>query len=529
MNDTHLKEIDIFISHSSKDKKIVEALVTLLRSSLNISSKKIRASSIAGYRFGSGTEIDDQIRLEIEQAKIMLVVMTKNSLESAYVQSELGARWGSKKMLIPIIAYNTEVGALPGPIKSINSVAGDNPGQVHQLIDDIAAELGVERESTASFQKEINAFVALSSNSTGKIKLKNKALIGILLAAIFCSIATLIVIEYVPGWTAVEIEVFATRINFSLSSAGNPEEVQVLHSGIWTNSVKLEGFQPVELVLNSLHTGKTDFHFTNPIRVLPEHANATISFSSAIPELFLQQLVCQSGSSISLAKDSQNISITVLNSSNSPYGSLSLSDSVQIATQGCKVFDASQKEITQVFQKGVKTYPHDLSRSLNFRGGSRLKVFVNRDKTHRLDPALFMIEQSVQGLDFSETIHQGVGKTMQSTIDSISVKQKLLGDITFTSHEPGDLVLSSDPVKFRIYNLLELRDGLRVRAQNQMNRLQVGQGILKRDLIPLYLSLPKRYPIRTVIMIWLIGSIFIIVLVISSRETVGQRYSGKEA
>ena len=175
MKNAHLKEIDIFISHSSKDEKIVAALATLLRSSLNISSKRIRASSLAGYRFGSGTQIDDQIRLEVERAKIMLVVVTKNSLDSAYVQAELGARWGSKKRLIPIVAYNTEVDALAGPLKSINSITGDNPAQVHQLIEDISAELGVERESTASFQKGINAFVALSSNSTGKIKLKNKS------------------------------------------------------------------------------------------------------------------------------------------------------------------------------------------------------------------------------------------------------------------------------------------------------------------------------------------------------------------
>jgi hypothetical protein len=63
--------IDIFISHSNQDVKVAKALITLLRAALNISSTKIRCTSVPGFMFDSGTPIDEQIILEVHDSTIL--------------------------------------------------------------------------------------------------------------------------------------------------------------------------------------------------------------------------------------------------------------------------------------------------------------------------------------------------------------------------------------------------------------------------------------------------------------------------
>jgi ketopantoate reductase len=84
--------VDVFISHSSQDVPIAKALVTLLRSALNLPSKSIRCTSVEGYMFDPGIPVDEQIRREVRQSTIFIGLITPASIRSPYVQFELGAR-----------------------------------------------------------------------------------------------------------------------------------------------------------------------------------------------------------------------------------------------------------------------------------------------------------------------------------------------------------------------------------------------------------------------------------------------------
>ena len=54
--------LKLFISHSSRDKSAVEALVELLRTALNLSAGEIRCTSLDGYSFPGGADTDEQLR-----------------------------------------------------------------------------------------------------------------------------------------------------------------------------------------------------------------------------------------------------------------------------------------------------------------------------------------------------------------------------------------------------------------------------------------------------------------------------------
>src|SRR5215510_4038610 len=94
----------LFISHSSKDLQLVRALIDLLRSALSISPEDLRCTSLDGYRLPAGVGTDDQLRLEVHDADAFIGVISYHSLQSLYVVFELGARWGARKHLVPLLA-----------------------------------------------------------------------------------------------------------------------------------------------------------------------------------------------------------------------------------------------------------------------------------------------------------------------------------------------------------------------------------------------------------------------------------------
>ena len=158
-NDSKASELDIFISHSGSDTIFVKKLIELLRSSLNISAHRIRCSSVDGYRLSVGVNTDEQLRKEVHDAEILIGVITPYSMKSAYVLFELGARWGAKKKMFPILACGAEPSILGGPLKAVNSLDCSNVSQIHQLLEDIANTLRISKESPASYQNQIDLLI----------------------------------------------------------------------------------------------------------------------------------------------------------------------------------------------------------------------------------------------------------------------------------------------------------------------------------------------------------------------------------
>jgi hypothetical protein len=161
--------MDIFISHSSKDADIALALIKLLRAALNLPSEAIRCTSVDGYRLPTGASVEDQLRQEIHEAKILIGLITNASLKSHYVLFELGARWGANNFLAPLLAGGVNASGLPGPLKGRNAINCNNPGEVQQLVDDIAQKLGCSTERPASFLINIEELIGLSKAKSSNV------------------------------------------------------------------------------------------------------------------------------------------------------------------------------------------------------------------------------------------------------------------------------------------------------------------------------------------------------------------------
>ncbi|MEW6657023.1 MAG: TIR domain-containing protein [Thermodesulfobacteriota bacterium] len=157
-----VESMKVFISHSDKDVAVAETLIDLLRSALNLKDIEIRCTSVDGYRLPIGADTDEQLRREILDAAAFIGIISRLSLQSAYVMFELGARWGSRKYLAPLLAPGCDAGILEGPLKGLNALRCDNGAQLHQLIQDIAKELNLQHGNPAAYQKYIDKILSLT-------------------------------------------------------------------------------------------------------------------------------------------------------------------------------------------------------------------------------------------------------------------------------------------------------------------------------------------------------------------------------
>jgi hypothetical protein len=151
--------IRLFISHSGEDVELAALIVQLLSTALGLRSQQIRCTSVDGYRLPGGADSDEQLRDEALAAECFIGIVSPQSLASAYVLFELGARWGAKKHLVPLLAPGMRPQALRGPLKGLNALSSDNMAELHQLIGEIAKLLAVEVEPPEVYQRHLDAVV----------------------------------------------------------------------------------------------------------------------------------------------------------------------------------------------------------------------------------------------------------------------------------------------------------------------------------------------------------------------------------
>jgi hypothetical protein len=157
--------IRLFISHSSEDVEFASLLVQLLSTALGLRAKDIRCTSLDGYRLPGGADFDEQLREEALAAEGFVGIVSPQSMSSAYVLFELGARWGARKHLIPLLAPGLKSHILKGPLKGLNALSCDNMAELHQLIGELANTLNVDVESPAAYQRGIDAVIYHATTS----------------------------------------------------------------------------------------------------------------------------------------------------------------------------------------------------------------------------------------------------------------------------------------------------------------------------------------------------------------------------
>jgi len=153
---------------------VAERLVALIRAALNLPSARIRCTSVDGYRLPAGASVDEQLRTEIREVKVLVGLVTSDALESIYVVFELGARWGAGKPMIPLLTHSADTQLLRGPLAALNALSCDNRSQLHQFIDNVASALGTKADPPAAYHRYVDELIA----ECGTVVVKSAATSG---------------------------------------------------------------------------------------------------------------------------------------------------------------------------------------------------------------------------------------------------------------------------------------------------------------------------------------------------------------
>jgi hypothetical protein len=156
--------LKIFISHSSADAQIAEALIKLFQRSLNIPSSQIRCTSVDGYRLPGGSNTTEALKKEVEESEVFVGLMTKTSIQSTYVLFEMGARWASSKKLMPVLAAGATPRVLKPPLSDYNALDCNNEAQIYQLLEDMSEALNMRLERANTYSDLIISLIKESSS-----------------------------------------------------------------------------------------------------------------------------------------------------------------------------------------------------------------------------------------------------------------------------------------------------------------------------------------------------------------------------
>ena len=165
-----------FISHSSKDKAFVEALVELLES-IGFDESNLFCSSIDGYGIGLGEDIFDTLkRLFLEHELYVLFVHSPRYYNSTISMNEMGAAWVLRanyySMLTKDMNYNDMSGVVNSNSIAIKVDSDDAKARLTELKDKLCAAFSFKDISGTKWERKRDKFleavtsIDVSSNKT---------------------------------------------------------------------------------------------------------------------------------------------------------------------------------------------------------------------------------------------------------------------------------------------------------------------------------------------------------------------------
>ncbi|HEX4964583.1 MAG TPA: toll/interleukin-1 receptor domain-containing protein [Thermoanaerobaculia bacterium] len=148
----------VFISYSGRDARWVNELTDLLRVAFRLAAVDFFAFRVSGAEIPPGNFIAEAVREAISSAEVFIVVLSRTSVRSPYVLSEVGARWGTGKPILPVLTRGTTAEALPSPLAEMKALIC-SISDLHELIRIVGNQLDEEPQPAASYQAHLERLV----------------------------------------------------------------------------------------------------------------------------------------------------------------------------------------------------------------------------------------------------------------------------------------------------------------------------------------------------------------------------------
>ncbi len=154
----------VFISHSVRDKEVVEHLVELIEEGIGIPENEIFCSSLDGYGIPTGDNFISFIKSQMQEPKVVILLLTPCYFNSNFCLSELGAAWVKSHKVFPILVPPLNYDAIKDVLTGTQAINICDDVKYNELRDHLVDAIGFEPKSSTkwdtkrkSFLKKINA------------------------------------------------------------------------------------------------------------------------------------------------------------------------------------------------------------------------------------------------------------------------------------------------------------------------------------------------------------------------------------
>ncbi len=153
----------VFISHSSKDKDFVEALVSLLES-LGFDNTNLFCSSIPDYWIGLSQDILDSLhKLFVNHSLFVIFVQSPRYYESPISLNEMGAAWVLKTNYCSILTKDMQKDNMKGVVGPntiyIKVDTPDAPARMNELKNQLTEIFELSSMTESTWERKRNIFL----------------------------------------------------------------------------------------------------------------------------------------------------------------------------------------------------------------------------------------------------------------------------------------------------------------------------------------------------------------------------------
>lgn len=151
----------IFISHASEDKALVDIFIDLLDTGTQLTQNDIFCSSVKGMGIPNYKEFVENIKNNLKEAQLVIVILSRKFVASGFCNCELGATWFAQKncfaLVVPPLRFEDVEGVMAG--KQVGMITDSSA--LDELKDCLKTTLSVEAV-TSRWNEKKTGFLQLA-------------------------------------------------------------------------------------------------------------------------------------------------------------------------------------------------------------------------------------------------------------------------------------------------------------------------------------------------------------------------------
>ncbi len=161
----------LFISHASADIDLVKPFVQLLESGVGIPPTDIFCTSLKGQGIKPGADFVDSIRGSLDDATVVLALISENYYNSPFSMCELGGTWLLVKNFVPVLVPPVRFKDMKAVLSGLQASKIDDPSDLDELRDELAECLDIKPLPTPRWNEKRSEFVNSLSSVLKKLPL----------------------------------------------------------------------------------------------------------------------------------------------------------------------------------------------------------------------------------------------------------------------------------------------------------------------------------------------------------------------